>query len=480
MKAMELWQQSASDLSRLVAARKAAPSEIMAAHLARIARINPALTAIVSLRDADLLLAEARAADDAPLSGWLHGLPLAVKDLVATAGLRTTWGSPVHAGHVPAQDGLLAARMRAAGAIFIGKTNVPEWGQGSHSFNPVFGTTRNPYCADRSAGGSSGGAAAALAARLVPVADGSDMMGSLRNPAAFCNVYGFRPSYGLVPADAEGDAFMATLATEGPMGRTVEDVARLLSVQAGENPQVPFGLPGGDFSDRLDRDIRGARIGWLGDWGGAYQTEPGILPQCEAALRVFEGLGCAVEPVAPPFPATDLWQSWVTLRAMLNAGARRGLYADHAQRGATKPETIWEIEQGLSLTAEAVLRASETRSRWYAAAARLFGTFDALVLPSAQVWPFPADWRWPQTINGMPMDTYHRWMEVVIPVSLAGLPALACPAGFGEHGLPMGFQLFGRHGNDRGVLALGQAYHRATDWPGRRPPASATAGPAGG
>ncbi len=467
---MELWQHSASDLSRMVAARQVAPSEIMSANLARIAAVNPALNAIVSLRDTDTLMTEARAADDAPQQGWLHGLPLAVKDLVATAGLRTTWGSPIWADNVPSADDLLAARMRAAGAIFIGKTNVPEWGQGSHSFNPVFGVTRNPYDPERSAGGSSGGAAAALAARMVPVSDGSDMMGSLRNPAAFCNVYGFRPSYGLVPADAVGDTFMATLSTDGPMGRTVEDVARLLSVQAGENPQAPFGLPGGDFANQLDRSIRGSRIGWLCDWGGAYAMEPGILALCETALQVFEDIGCTVESVAPPFPAVALWDSWVTLRAVLNAGAKRALYADPAQRAATKPETIWEIEQGQGLSADAVLRASETRSRWYATAARLFDTYDALVMPSAQVWPFPAEWRWPQAINGVPMDTYHRWMEVVIPVSLAGLPALACPAGFGPQGLPMGLQLFGRHGNDRGVLALGQAYHRATDWPGRRPP----------
>jgi amidase len=470
MKSMELWQHSASDLARLVAARQVSPSEIMAAHLARIAAVNPAVNALVSLRDGDALMAEARAADDAPLRGWLHGLPLAVKDLVATAGLRTTWGSPIHAGHVPRADDLVAARMRAAGAIFLAKSNVPEWGQGSHSFNPVFGVTRNPYGLGRSAGGSSGGAAAALAARMVLVADGSDMMGSLRNPAAFCNVYGFRPSFGLVPADAEGDAFLATLSTEGPMGRNVEDVARLLGVLAGANPQVPFGLPGDDFAARLERDIGGARIGWLGDWGGAYPMEPGILPLCEAALQVFEDLGCPVEPVPAPFPAEDLWRAWVTLRAMLNAGGKRALWDDPVQRAATKPETLWEIEQGLGLSAEAVYRASETRSRWYAAAAGLFDRFDALVLPSAQVWPFPAEWRWPQAIGGTPMDTYHRWMEVVIPVSLAGLPALACPAGFGPQGLPTGFQLFGRHGADRLVLALGQAYHRATDWPGRQPP----------
>ena len=454
----------------MIAAREVSCAEVMAAHLSRTLTVNPLVNALVSLRDPDVLMAEARVADASPRKGWLHGLPLAVKDLVATKGLRTTWGSPLFADHVPVADGLVAARMRAAGAIFVGKSNTPEWGHGSHSFNPVHGVTRNPYDLALTAGGSSGGAAAALAARLVPVADGSDMMGSLRNPAAFCNVYGFRPTWGLVPSDADGDTFLATLSTEGPMGRTVEDVARLLAVLAGPNPCVPFGREAPDFGAGLDCDVNGLRIGWLGNWGGAHATEPGILALCEAALRVFEGMGAEVEPVAAPFPAADLWHSWTTLRAMLNANAKRDLYADPAQRAQVKAETIWEIEQGLTLTSEAVHAASVIRSRWYACVARLFETYDALVLPSAQVWPFPVEWRWPQAIGDRVMDTYHRWMEVVIPVSLAGLPALACPAGFGVQGLPMGFQLFGPAGADAKVLAIGQAYHRATDWPGRRVP----------
>ncbi len=467
---MGLVDLSASDLSRLIAARQVAPSEVMAAYLVRIAAVNGAVNAVVSLRDPDDLMREARVADDAPPLGWLHGLPLAVKDLVETKGLRTTHGSPLFANHVPQTDDLLAARLRAAGGIFIGKTNTPEWGQGSHSFNPVHGVTRNPYDLGRSAGGSSGGAAAALAARMVPVADGSDMMGSLRNPAAFCNVYGFRPTWGVVPTDTVGDTFLATLSTDGPMARNVEDLAGMLQVMAGENPEVPFGRVAQRYGDLQVADLRGKRIGWLGNWGGAYQMEPGITALCEAGLRVFEDQGAIVDPVAPPFPASDLWHSWTTLRAMLNAGGKRDLYADPAKRAQLKPETVWEIEQGLGLSAEAVHAASVIRSRWYATAARLFQTYDALVLPSAQVWPFPAEWRWPQTINGHTMDTYHRWMEVVIPVSLAGLPAIALPAGFGATGLPMGMQLFGRAGADAEILAMGQAYHLATDWPGQRPP----------
>ena len=466
---MDLTCMSATALAEAIAARKVAPSEVMAAHLDRITACNGAVNAIVSMPDREALMAQARAADDAPHKGWLHGLPIAVKDLVAVKGIRSTYGSPLFADFIPPADDLIAKRMRAAGAIFIGKTNTPEWGQGSHSFNPVHGVTRNPYDPSRTAGGSSGGAAAGLAAHMVPLADGSDMMGSLRNPAAFCNVYGFRPTWGLVPADGVGETHLATLATEGPMARTVEDVARFLDVLAGENPSVPFARTGGPFGGLTPSDLRGKRIGWLGDWGGAYAMEPGILTLMEQGLAVFEEMGAIVEPLAPPFAAGDLWRSWTTLRAMLSAGRMGPLYADEASRDKLKPETQWEIQQGLGLSAAAVYEASLIRSRWYARAARMFEDYDAVVLPSAQVWPFPAEWRWPEAIAGRQMDTYHRWMEVVVPASLAGLPALALPCGFGESGWPMGMQLIGRAGDDAGILAMGMAYHTATDWPGRAP-----------
>lgn len=468
---MDLLNQSAADLSRLIAARQLSPVDLMQAHLARRAAVNPAVNAIVSPVDPDALLAEARQAEATPPQGWLHGIPMALKDLVAVRGIRSTYGSPLFADFVPAADDLVAARLRGAGALFTGKTNTPEWGHGSHSFNPVFGATRNPYDLARSAGGSSGGAAAALAARLAWVADGSDMMGSLRNPAAFCNIYGFRPTWGLVPADALGDTFMATMATEGPMARTVEDIARLLETLAGENPEVPFGRPAEPYAERLEVDLQGLRIGWLGDWGGAYPLEPGIADLCESGLSVLEDQGAIVEPVAPPFPAEQLWQAWLTLRAFLNAGAKGALRDNPAQWAQLKPETQWEIEQGLSVTAAQVHAASTIRSRWYARAAKLFRQYDALVMPSAQVWPFPVEWRWPQAINGRTMDTYHRWMEVVVPVSLIGLPSLAVPCGFGAEGLPMGMQIFGPSGADARILAIGQQYHRATEWPQRRPPA---------
>ena len=467
---MDLTALSASDLSAMIAQREVSSYAVMSAYLDRIEAVNPQINAITSLRARADLLAEAKAADAAPRKGWLHGMPFAVKDLLAIKGLPFTQGSPIHSARVAEADSLIVARIRQAGAIFIGKTNTPEWGHGSHSFNPVFGVTRNPYDPSRSAGGSSGGAAAGLAARLLPVADGSDMMGSLRNPAAFCNVYGFRPTWGLVPDDAGGDGFLATLSTEGPMARSVQDLALLLETIAGPNPAMPFGRPAEAFSQGLAPAKPGLRIGWLGDWGGAYATEPGILEICARALQVFTESGHVVDPLAAPFPATDLWQAWITLRAMLNTGGKRALYDDPSLRAQLKPETQWEIEQGLSLTADQVYRASLIRSAWYAQAAALFDAYDFLAMPAAQVWPFPADWRWPQSINGRAMDTYHRWMEIVVPVSLIGLPSLCVPAGFGPNGLPMGVQIFGPTGSDAALLALGHAYHLATDWPGKAPP----------
>ncbi|RBI87119.1 amidase [Rhodosalinus halophilus] len=459
----------AVDLSEALARGALSAEELMQATLARIEAENPRVNAIVALRDAEDLLAEARAADAAPRRGWLHGVPLAVKDLANAAGLPTSMGSPLFAGEVAKTDDLPIARLRAAGAIVIGKTNTPEFGLGSHSFNPVFGVTRNPYDTARTAGGSSGGAAAALATRMVAVADGSDMMGSLRNPAAFCNVYGFRPSWGRVPGEPEGDSFLHQLATAGPMARSPADLAGLLETMAGRDPRQPHGLPAERFSDAIGQDVRGRRIGWLGDWGGAYALEPGIAELCEAALQRFEDLGAQVEPLAPPFPAGDLWQSWTTLRAWAVAAALAELYACADKRAQIKPEALWEAERGLKLSAMEVHRASVIRSRWFAQAASLFERFDALALPSAQVWPFPADRRWPERIGTREMDTYHRWMEVVVPASLAGLPALAVPAGFGAAGLPMGLQLVGPRGADADLLALGHAYHEATRWPQRHP-----------
>ncbi|MBL8584663.1 MAG: amidase, partial [Rhizobiaceae bacterium] len=369
-------------------------------------------------------------------------------------------------------DDLLAARIRAAGAILIGKTNTPEFGLGSHSYNPVHGVTRNPYDTTKGAGGSSGGAAAALAARLVPVADGSDTMGSLRNPAAFCNVYGFRPSFGLVPRDPAGEVFLNQISTDGPMARDIRDLALLLDILAGPAAHDPHSQPRqGSLAQGLGQpSARGLRIGWIGDWDGYLAMEPEILTLCERALRVLAETGATVEPLVPAFDPASLWSAWLTLRSFHNAGSKRNLYVDRATRRLLKPELIYEIESGLAVDAMALHEASVARSAFFFTMAELFQAYDAVVLPSAQVFPFAAEQDWPKTIGDRPMDTYHRWMEVVVPASILGLPALNVPVGFSTSGLPMGMQLIGPRGTDLAILRLGQAYHEATDWPGRYPP----------
>ncbi len=455
--------------SALLDQRKISAEELMRLTLKRIAAVNGEVNAIVSLRDEAELLAEARAADTRQRTGWMHGLPLAVKDLANAKGLTTTMGSPIFADQVAAEDDLVVARMRAAGAIIIGKTNTPEFGLGSHTFNPVHGVTRNPYDLERSAGGSSGGAAAALACRMLPVADGSDMMGSLRNPAAWNNVYGFRPSWGRVPSEPAGDTFLHQLATLGPMGRSPRDVAALLDVQSGPDPRQPHGYIVSPTLPEIDNPTGKVRIGWLGDWGGAYPMEAGLLEHCEAALPKLRDIGFTVEPVAPPFDSGQLWQSWITLRSWAVAGGSAEHYENPATRKLLKPEAIWEIERGLGFSAIEVHRASVLRSQWFKRAAELFETYDALLLPTTQVWPFPTDLRHPEEIAGHSMDTYHRWMEVVIPVGLIGLPCLNIPVGFGQNGLPAGLQLFGARGQDARLLQIGQKWHDATNFPGQRP-----------
>lgn len=467
----DLTALDAETLSRALAAREISCVEVMAAFLDRIDRVNPAINAIISLRPREDLLAEARAADAAPSKGQLHGLPFAIKDLVETAGIRTTHGSPIFRDHVPDKDELLAARIRAAGAVLIGKTNTPEFGLGSHSFNPVSGVTRNPYDLSKTAGGSSGGAAAALAARLVPLADGSDTMGSLRNPAAFCNVYGFRPSFGRIARDLVGDLFLNQISTDGPMARTVRDLALLLDVIAGPEPWDPHSLPRHpSFLAGLDTPSKAKRVGWIGDWNGHFALEPEVLGLCETALCALSGSGIAVEKITPPLDPVRMWHAWLTLRSSANAAGKRKLYDDPATRPLLKPELIYEIESGLAVSAVDLYEASAVRSEWFAVAARLFGTYDALVLPSTQLFPFDAGIRWPEVVGGRAMTTYHQWMEVVVPASIAGLPALNVPVGFSASGLPMGMQLIGPYAADLAVLQLGHAYHQKTDWPGRYPP----------
>ncbi|MGA2080481.1 MAG: amidase [Holophaga sp.] len=463
-------------LSRRIHRREVSCREVMAATLARIDRLNPRVNAIVSRRDPGHVLGEAEALDaklaqDGPL-GWMHGFPQAPKDLVDAAGIVTSQGSPLFRDFVPTQDTLFVARIRAAGAVFLGKTNTPEWGLGSHTFNPVFGPTGNAYDPALSAGGSSGGAAVAVALGMLPVADGSDLMGSLRNPAAFNNIFGFRPTPGRVAKVPATELFLKNMSCDGPMARTVADLARLLSVMAGPDPRAPLSLDQDPsiFARPLDRDLRGARIGWLGDLGGHLAVEPGILDLCGSALGVLEGLGCVVEPIAPGFSMDELWSAWLVLRSFAVAGELAPLYQDPAKRALLKPEAVYEVEQGLANAGPQVFAASARRSAWFLRTTELFGRFDALALPSAQVFPFDKHLRWPQTVAGRTMDTYHRWMEVVVPATMAGAPAISVPAGFNGAGLPMGLQLIGRPKGDWDLLRLAHAYDVATRWPSKRPP----------
>ncbi len=445
--------------------------ELMAATLTRIEAVNPRVNAIVNLRDPDRLMAQARAADAGPRSGWLHGIPIAIKDLANAAGLPTTQGSPLFADAVVEEDDIMVARLRAAGALIIDKTNTPEFGLGSHTFNPVHGATRNPYDLSRSAGGSSGGAAAALAAGMLSVADGSDMMGSLRNPAGWNNVYGMRPTWGTVPSEPKGDMFMHQLSTLGPMARTPGDLAALLDTMTGADPRQPLTTSPTRTLSRIDTAPRRLRLGWLGDWDGAFAYEDGIADISQAALVQMADLGHRVETTDAPFNADAIWQSWIDLRSFAVAAGLGALYADPVTRGHLKPAALWEIERGLAMSAQTVQSASTIRSDWFRRVTRLFETYDILVLPSAQMWPFDVNWIYPEVIGSRVMDTYHRWMQVVVPAGLIGLPVVNIPVGFGDGGLPAGVQLIGPRGSDAKLLRLAHQWHGATQWPQQRPPA---------
>ncbi len=472
---------SAASLSEAIHAREVSCHEVMVAYLDRIDEQNPAVNAIVSRRERDELLAEADVCDlelDHDLSrGWMHGMPQAIKDLADTKGIRTTSGSRLLAHVIPDHDCLMVARMKAAGCIVVGKTNVPEFGKGSHSFNDVFGTTRNPFDLNRAAGGSSGGAAVALATRMLPVADGSDYMGSLRNPAAWNNIFGFRPSQGRVPAWPASDAFISQMGIEGPMGRAVLDVAMLLGTQAGYDVRAPLSLPGrlDEFDTvaharrTLDHDPAETRIGWLGNLNGRLAMEDGILQLCTDGLRTLAGLGCHVEPAMIQTDLDAVWDAWLVLRHLSVTTGLAPLITDPAKRDLVKPEVLWEIDRGLALTAEEVSRASITRTTFYTAITALFERFDVLAIPTAQVWPFPAHERWPQHIGDREMDTYHRWMECTLFATFAGLPAISVPVGFDDRGLPMGMQLVGRPRADVELLQLAAAYETTLAFTGVGP-----------
>ncbi len=468
--ASELCFKDAVELARLIRQKELSAVELMTAFLAQIERINPQVNAFCTLIGDEAAMAAAKDADarlakgEAP--GALQGLPVAVKDLVPTAGIRTTLGSPIYKDFVPTEDALMVKRLKAAGALIIGKTNTPEFGAGSHTFNPIFGATRNPYDLTKSAGGSSGGAAAALACGMLPLADGSDLGGSLRNPAAFCNVVGFRVSPGRVPAYPSENAWNY-LAVLGPMARTVADAALLLSVQAGPDARVPIALgdPGWIFRRPLERDFKNVRLAWSRNLG-RYPVQPVINEVCDQARPMFAALGCQVEDSEPDFRDAD--EIFQTLRAWSMAQARGEDLNRH--RELLKDTVIWNTEKGLQLTGLDVSRAELKRTELYYRVCEFLERYEFLVLPVTQVAPFPVEWDWVREINGVKMETYIDWMASCYAITVTGLPAISVPCGFTQEGLPVGLQIVGRHQQDFAVLQLAHAYEQVTQVGKIRPP----------
>ena len=463
-----LWENDAITLAGMLRGREVSAREVTAAHIERVEAADATVNAVVT-RCFEQAMAKAAAADQALARGeppgLLHGLPVAHKDLLDTAGVRTTYGSPLFAGHVPDRDALPVSRMAGAGAISLGKTNTPEFGAGSHTVNPVFGATRNPYDPSRSAGGSSGGAAAALAARMVCLADGSDLGGSLRNPASFCNVVGLRPSPGRVPRWPVTDP-ADVLGVEGPMARTVADTALLLAVLSGPDPRATLALDApppalaapGDVTRVLARDLGGLRVAWSADLG--LPVDPAVRATLAPARAVLADLGCRVSDAAPGLEGGDeVFRTWRALRFVTAFGP---LLRDRP--GDVGPNVTWNIERGQELTVADLSRAT---TLWAALAERVsafFAEFDVLACPVSQVPPFEVGLDWVHEIDGVPQETYLDWMRSAYLISVTGLPAISVPAGFTPDGLPVGLQLVGRRRADWQLLAVAAAFEHATGY----------------
>ncbi|TAM91467.1 MAG: amidase [Jatrophihabitans sp.] len=466
----ELCFLPATELAALLRRREVSARELTQAHLDQIERVNPQINAIVTLV-AERALAEAAAADEQFAAGRevgpLHGLPLAVKDTHETAGIRTTYGSPIFETHVPDRDELVVQRERAAGAVVVGKSNVPEFAAGSHTFNPLFGATRNPYDLSRTAGGSSGGAAAALATGMVALADGSDMGGSLRNPASFCNVVGLRPSPGRVPTWPSA-APWSTMSVQGPLGRTVGDVALLLSVLAGPDARSPIAIeqPGSLFAAAMDSDLTGLRVAWSPDLGGAVPVDREVVDVLAAQVGVFEGLGCSVDEACPDLAGAD--EVFRTLRAWLfdlSLGTHRDRHPD-----LLKAAIVWNVDEGRKLSGADLARAETLHGQLFHRVREFFGRYDLLLLSVSQVVPFDASLEYPTLVAGRTQQTYLDWMRSAYLVTATGCPALSVPAGFTAQGLPVGLQVVGPHHGDLAVLRAGHAFEQATGFWRRRPP----------
>lgn len=461
---------TAREMASAVRAKEISARELLELHLDRIDAVNPVVNALVSL-DPDRARASALAADEVLASGadvgLLHGLPFAFKDTHAVAGWRTTHGSPIMADHVPDADELLVERVRGAGVVVIGRTNVPEFAAGSHTFNPLFGTTLNPYDLGRSAGGSSGGAAAALASGMVPLADGSDMGGSLRNPASFCNVVGMRPSLGRVPEWPLYNAWEIT-SVGGPLARNVSDLALLLSVLAGPDRRVPLALgdPGSSFAPPLEGSLAGLRVALSVDLGGALEVDQDVASVVKSVGPVLSAHGAHVEAAYPSLPEAE--DTFRTLRAW-HFLAKLGALLP-ANPDGFKQSLADNIRAGEPLTGADVARAYAQRTTLQARMLDFFDFHDVLVMPTSQVPPFPADQEFPSEINGRPMETYLDWMRSTYFITVTGCPAISVPAGFTQAGLPVGIQIVAPHNQERRLLEVAYAFEQATRVGERRPP----------
>jgi amidase len=459
---------STVEMAQLIRARKLSAREALAAHLTQIERVNPKVNAIVTLVPEMAADAAAKAdemqAHNEPL-GPLHGLPVAHKDLFETRGIRTTFGSPLYKDYIPTEDDIVVDRIGRAGAITIGKTNTPEFGSGSQTFNTVFGATRNPYDLTKTCGGSSGGAAVALACGLVPIADGSDTGGSLRNPAAFCNTVGFRPSIGCVPNPKAAFAW-STLSTSGCLGRSVADLALVLSTIAGPDSGAPLSInePGNLLARPLDRSFKGVRVAWFKDLGGA-PFDPRVRVVVDGHRRTFESLGCIVEQAEPDFAAAEI--SFRTLRAWNSASTYGERLHEHPD--AFKDTLKGEIEQGLRLTGADVARAETAHGQLWRRFQAFLGKYEYFVLPTSQLPPFDVNTPYPTELAGVQFDNYIDWMKSCWYISATGNPAASVPAGFTPEGLPVGVQIVGRNNQDFSVLQMAHAFEQATGFGTKHP-----------
>ena len=463
----------AYQLSAQIHSREVSCVEVMNAYLDRIDEVNPKVNAVVNLQERHGLVKQSEVKDaqlkDGKSNGWMHGFPQAIKDLADAEGLPTTWGYRGLINNIAKADSVAIARMKRDGSIVVGKTNSPEWGYGSNTYNEVFGATGNPYNPDLTSGGSSGGAACTLALNMQPVADGSDYMGSLRNPAGYCNIFGYRPSWGRVP-NVGFEMFYSDGGILGPMAKNTPDLALLLNTMSGydlrvqdslcDDPNLKALTPD-NVCDHLKSDIKGKKVAWLGNLDGYLAMEDGVLDVCQSALDKLSGdAGVVVDAVKPFFDTAEFWEKvWLPVRHF-SGTALKVFYENPDMRALLKPEALFEYEGSLKYGVQDLYSAGLRRTTMYLAALKVFEDYDFMAIPTAQVFPFDKNVHWPKEIAGRKMDTYHRWMEVVTPWTLIGVPIAAVPAGFNKDGLPMGIQIIGKPRGDWDLLKFTYGYEQ--------------------